>query len=92
LIVDGLVNAAIVKLWSSGIPLADAFLEWRKGDMSGEQMKSIANIFEQLLAKVLSAENTAISQEDADVSTQHLDMKTDLTLCIVSPTPFLSTG
>lgn len=38
------------------------FLEWRKGDMSGEQMKSIANIFEQLLAKVLSAENTAISQ------------------------------
>jgi hypothetical protein len=26
------------------------------------------------------------------VSTQHLDMKTDLTLCIVSPTPFLSTG
>lgn len=30
--------------------------------MSGEQMKSIANIFEQLLAKVLSAENTAISQ------------------------------
>ncbi|CAI7577277.1 unnamed protein product [Penicillium palitans] len=38
------------------------FLEWRKGDMSGEQMKSIASIFEQLLAKVLSAENTAISQ------------------------------
>ncbi|KAJ5429495.1 AMP-dependent synthetase/ligase [Penicillium cf. griseofulvum] len=38
------------------------FLEWRKGDMSGEQMKSIANIFDQLLAKVLSAENTAISQ------------------------------
>lgn len=30
--------------------------------MSGEQMKSIASIFEQLLAKVLSAENTAISQ------------------------------
>ncbi|KXG45667.1 AMP-dependent synthetase/ligase [Penicillium griseofulvum] len=38
------------------------FLEWRKGDMSGEQMKSIASIFDQLLAKVLSAENTAISQ------------------------------
>ncbi|OQE06785.1 hypothetical protein PENVUL_c016G05101 [Penicillium vulpinum] len=38
------------------------FLEWRKGDMSGEHMKGVANIFEQLLAKVLSAENTAISQ------------------------------
>jgi non-ribosomal peptide synthetase component F len=38
------------------------FLEWRQGDMSGEQMKSVANIFEQLLAKILSAENTAISQ------------------------------
>ncbi|KAJ5794166.1 AMP-dependent synthetase/ligase [Penicillium paradoxum] len=38
------------------------FLEWRKGDMSGDQMKSVASIFEQLLAKVLSAENTAISQ------------------------------
>ncbi|KAK9848977.1 AMP-dependent synthetase/ligase [Penicillium brevicompactum] len=38
------------------------FLEWRQGDMSGDQMKSVANIFEQLLAKILSAENTAISQ------------------------------
>jgi hypothetical protein len=38
------------------------FLEWRKGDMSADQMKSVANIFEQLLAKVLAAENTAISQ------------------------------
>jgi non-ribosomal peptide synthetase component F len=38
------------------------FLEWRKGDMSADQMKSVANIFEQLLAKVLAAETTAISQ------------------------------
>ncbi|KAJ6076481.1 hypothetical protein N7499_008462 [Penicillium canescens] len=38
------------------------FLEWRKGDMSAEQMKSVANIFEQLLAKVLAAETTAVSQ------------------------------
>ncbi|KAJ5091869.1 hypothetical protein NUU61_006739 [Penicillium alfredii] len=38
------------------------FLEWRNGDMSGDQMKSVATIFEQLLAKVLSSENTAISQ------------------------------
>lgn len=38
------------------------FLEWRKGDMSADQMKSVANIFEQLLAKVLAAESTAISQ------------------------------
>jgi non-ribosomal peptide synthetase component F len=38
------------------------FLEWRKGDMSGDQMKSVSNIFEQLLAKILSSENTAISQ------------------------------
>ncbi|KAJ5576610.1 hypothetical protein N7535_003536 [Penicillium sp. DV-2018c] len=38
------------------------FLEWRKGDMSGDQMKTVAHIFEQLLAKVLAAENTAISQ------------------------------
>jgi hypothetical protein len=38
------------------------FLEWRQGDMSGEQMKSVSNIFEQLLAKILSSENTAISQ------------------------------
>ncbi|KAJ5118135.1 uncharacterized protein N7515_010358 [Penicillium bovifimosum] len=38
------------------------FLEWRKGDMSGDQMKTVASIFEQLLAKVLAAENTAISQ------------------------------
>ncbi|KAJ6112792.1 hypothetical protein N7512_008116 [Penicillium capsulatum] len=38
------------------------FLEWRNGDMSGEQMKSVAHILEQMLAKVLSTENTAISQ------------------------------
>ncbi|EKV21467.1 Nonribosomal peptide synthase Pes1 [Penicillium digitatum] len=38
------------------------FLEWRKGDMSGEQMKSVATIFEQLLTKILSAENIAISK------------------------------
>ncbi|OKP14387.1 Nonribosomal peptide synthetase 1 [Penicillium subrubescens] len=38
------------------------FLEWRNGDMSGEQMKSVANIFEQMLAQVLSPGNTAISQ------------------------------
>lgn len=38
------------------------FLEWRNGDMSGEQMKSVAYIFEQLLAKVLVAEDTAVSQ------------------------------
>ena len=38
------------------------FLEWRNGDMSGEQMKSVAHIFEQMLAKVLSTETTAISQ------------------------------
>ncbi|KAJ5946544.1 hypothetical protein N7454_003383 [Penicillium verhagenii] len=38
------------------------FLEWRNGDMSGEQMKSVANIFQQVLAKVLSSENTAISK------------------------------
>jgi hypothetical protein len=38
------------------------FLEWRKGDMSGDQMKSVSNIFEQFLAKILSSENTAISQ------------------------------
>ncbi|KAJ5379175.1 hypothetical protein N7509_012294 [Penicillium cosmopolitanum] len=38
------------------------FLEWRNGDMSGDQMKSVAHIFEQLLAKVLSSENPAISQ------------------------------
>jgi non-ribosomal peptide synthetase component F len=38
------------------------FLEWRNGDMSGDQMKSVANIFEQLLAKIHSDENTAISQ------------------------------
>jgi non-ribosomal peptide synthetase component F len=38
------------------------FLEWRNGDMSGEQMKTVAHIFEQMLAKVLSLENTAISQ------------------------------
>ncbi|KAJ5289626.1 kinase-like protein [Penicillium atrosanguineum] len=39
------------------------FLEWRNGDMSGEQMKSVSHIFEQILAKVLSSpENTAISQ------------------------------
>lgn len=30
--------------------------------MSAEQMKSVANIFEQLLAKVISPENPAISQ------------------------------
>lgn len=38
------------------------FLEWRNGDMSGDHMKSVANIFEQMLAKVLSSEDTAISQ------------------------------
>jgi non-ribosomal peptide synthetase component F len=38
------------------------FLEWRNGDMSGDQMKSVAHIFEQMLAKVLSPDNTAISQ------------------------------
>ncbi|KAJ5107519.1 hypothetical protein N7456_004194 [Penicillium angulare] len=38
------------------------FLEWRNGDMSGEQMKSVANIFEAILAKALSTENPAISQ------------------------------
>lgn len=38
------------------------FLEWRNGDMSGEQMKSVANIFEQMLVRVLASENTAISQ------------------------------
>ncbi|CAL5871063.1 uncharacterized protein PFLUO_LOCUS5309 [Penicillium psychrofluorescens] len=38
------------------------FLEWRNGDMSGEHMKSVANIFEQMLAKALSSEDTAISQ------------------------------
>ncbi|KAJ5098889.1 hypothetical protein N7532_005890 [Penicillium argentinense] len=38
------------------------FLEWRNGDMSGDQMKSVAHIFEQMLAKVLSSDNTAISQ------------------------------
>ncbi|KAJ5587710.1 uncharacterized protein N7459_003475 [Penicillium hispanicum] len=38
------------------------FLEWRNGDMSGEQMKSVANIFEQMVAKVLSSESTAITQ------------------------------
>ena len=38
------------------------FLEWREGDMSEDQMKSVGNIFEQFLAKILSAENTAISQ------------------------------
>ncbi|CAG8122380.1 unnamed protein product [Penicillium salamii] len=38
------------------------FLEWRQGDMSENQMKSVGNIFEQFLAKILSAENTAISQ------------------------------
>lgn len=37
-------------------------LEWRNGDMSRDQMKSVANIFEQLLAKITSTENTAISQ------------------------------
>ncbi|KAJ5898281.1 hypothetical protein N7504_008569 [Penicillium tannophilum] len=38
------------------------FLEWRNGDMSGEQMKSVAHIFLQVLGKVLSTENTAISK------------------------------
>ncbi|KAJ5684602.1 uncharacterized protein N7477_000947 [Penicillium maclennaniae] len=39
------------------------FLEWRNGEMSGEQIKSVAHIFEQILAKVLApSENTAISQ------------------------------
>ncbi|KAJ5160376.1 Nonribosomal peptide synthetase 1 [Penicillium canariense] len=38
------------------------FLDWRNGDMSGEQMKSVAHIFEQMLGQVLSSENTAISQ------------------------------
>ncbi|KAJ5714059.1 AMP-dependent synthetase/ligase [Penicillium malachiteum] len=38
------------------------FLEWRNGDMSGEQMKSVSNIFENILTKVLSAENPAITQ------------------------------
>lgn len=38
------------------------FLEWRNGDMSGEQMKSVSHIFEKVLSKVLSPENLAISQ------------------------------
>jgi non-ribosomal peptide synthetase component F len=38
------------------------FLEWRNGDMSGEQMKSVAHIFQQVLTKVLSTENAAISK------------------------------
>ncbi|KAJ5777393.1 hypothetical protein N7520_000639 [Penicillium odoratum] len=38
------------------------FLEWRNGDMSGEQMKSVAYIFQQVLTKILSSENTAISK------------------------------
>lgn len=38
------------------------FLEWRNGDMSGEQMKSVALIFQQVLGKVLSTEKTAISK------------------------------
>ncbi|KAJ5698546.1 hypothetical protein N7462_000551 [Penicillium macrosclerotiorum] len=38
------------------------FLEWRNGDMSGEHMKSVAHIFEQMLPKVLASETTAISQ------------------------------
>ncbi|KAJ5243117.1 uncharacterized protein N7469_001444 [Penicillium citrinum] len=38
------------------------FLEWRNGDMSGDQMKSVAHIFEQFLAKVLSPENPAVSK------------------------------
>ncbi|KAJ5637561.1 hypothetical protein N7490_007440 [Penicillium lividum] len=38
------------------------FLEWRNGDMSGEQIKSVAYIFQQVLTKILSSENTAISK------------------------------
>ncbi|KAJ5893957.1 hypothetical protein N7495_005648 [Penicillium taxi] len=48
-----------VKVLSRDISI---FLEWRNGSMSGNQMKSVAYIFEQTLNKVLSAEDIAINQ------------------------------
>jgi hypothetical protein len=89
LIVDRLVNATIVELWDSGIPLLDALPV-----VLGEQIK-LANsgvlggkdFGKQLVENACDTLHLlprhvtfAPFKEDADVSTQHLNMETDLTL------------
>lgn len=93
LIMDGFVNAAIVELWSGGIPLADALpvVLREQIKLANSGVLSRKDFGKQLLKNAcdtlhLFPRHITLPpfQEDADVSTQHLNMKTDLALRIVS--------
>lgn len=86
------MNAAIVKLRHGGVPIANAlpvvFREQIKLANSGvlggkdfgkQLLKNVSNTLHLLPGHVTFVP----FKEDADVSTQHLNMKTDLTLRIV---------